>query len=369
MPKIIRPLTVADITKMEATPLAQRRDLRDGAVPGLRLRLGATVNAWDLYAQVRGKRAMFRLGFYPEMGLKEAREAARRRKGDNRGIVASGQPETLRGLVEYFGQVKGSKSRTWDEAVRAMERVFGHLMDKPLVKLTRIEVQHAADIYPAHTQGAYATRRVRPVLKFAQRRGLISYDFDARALELPEYNRVPRDRVLSDDELRSVLKSFGDTPYDHAARLILLTCCRKNEAAMADWSEFDLENRTWTIPAARFKTNRAMTFQLSGDAIKLLESLPTRTGRLFPGSMANWNRWQERMNERSGTSGWHRHDLRRTGATILARLGTPLHIINSILGHRHIWSAIQSVYVIGRCEAECRVALEDLANFYRKLVR
>ena len=52
------------------------------------------------------------------------------------------------------------------------------------------------------------------------------------------------------------------------------------------------------------------------------------------GKLDNWDRWSKSMFERTGTSGWARHDLRRTCATLAADLNVAPHIISIMLGHK-----------------------------------
>ena len=49
--------------------------------------------------------------------------------------------------------------------------------------------------------------------------------------------------------------------------------------------------------------------------------------------MCNWDRTQDTINRASGTSGWHRHDLRRTAATILGQLGVKPAVTDTLLCH------------------------------------
>ena len=64
----------------------------------------------------------------------------------------------------------------------------------------------------------------------------------------------------------------------------------------------------------------------------------------------------------SGVVGWRLHDLRRTVATGLARLGTPPHVVSEILGHAPtgITTAVYDRYSYQR---EMRDALERWAAF------
>jgi integrase len=58
---------------------------------------------------------------------------------------------------------------------------------------------------------------------------------------------VPRDRVLSDEELARVIlaaRQLGD-PYGGIVELLALTGQRREEAARCIWDEFDLPSRIW----------------------------------------------------------------------------------------------------------------------------
>ena len=74
----------------------------------------------------------------------------------------------------------------------------------------------------------------------------------------------------------------------------------------------------------------------------MLSALPAFTTRLsdafvFPnrdgGKLDNWNRVADQIHRGSNTSGWTRHDLRRTGATLLEELQVPVQTIEAILDH------------------------------------
>ena len=62
-------------------------------------------------------------------------------------------------------------------------------------------------------------------------------------------------------------------PYGPVFRLLILTGQREREVADMSWSEIDLKNRLWTIPAGRMKGGRAHEVPLSPMAIALLESM------------------------------------------------------------------------------------------------
>ena len=58
-----------------------------------------------------------------------------------------------------------------------------------------------------------------------------------------------------------------------ALEFLILTACRTNEVLLATWSEFDLAERTWTIPASRMKAGEAHAVPLPRRTIELLEQV------------------------------------------------------------------------------------------------
>jgi integrase len=173
---------------------------------------------------------------------------------------------------------------------------------------------------------------------------------------------------LSREELRAVLVSLGCVGHDLAARFLLLTAARLEEVCRSRWCEMDLDAAQWIIPGARRKNAKALTVPLSRQACELLAAVGAGEpdGFVFTGTkgakLQNWRRWQASINERSGTSNWHRHDLRRTAATILGEAGIAPHIVEIVLGHAEPHSQLASVYNKSKYLPEHRSALQLLAD-------
>jgi hypothetical protein len=85
------------------------------------------------------------------------------------------------------------------------------------------------------------------------------------------------------------------------------------------------------------------------------------------GLLGNWNRAQRLINDASGTSGWHRHDLRRTGTTILGEMGIEPHILEAALNHVSIHSPLAATYNQSRYRPQVAEALQRLADKYDEL--
>ena len=60
--------------------------------------------------------------------------------------------------------------------------------------------------------------------------------------------------------------------------LTILTALRRNEARGARWEEFDLQAKTWTVPATRMKNRKPHVVPLSDRCMEIIESLPHVSG-------------------------------------------------------------------------------------------
>jgi integrase len=86
------------------------------------------------------------------------------------------------------------------------------------------------------------------------------------------------------------------------------------------------------------------------------------------GPLSNWDRYTKRVHKASDTSGWHRHDLRRTVATLLGDLGFAPHVVSIVLGHAHTAEGATAIYVRSRYEREHREALDALEREIDRIV-
>lgn len=84
---------------------------------------------------------------------------------------------------------------------------------------------------------------------------------------------------------KALNKSNSDLATILAIKLLILTCVRSKELRYAQWHEFDLENKIWTIPAERMKSKRIHKVPLTEQMLELLEKIKelSSTSRyLFP---------------------------------------------------------------------------------------
>ncbi len=169
-----------------------------------------------------------------------------------------------------------------------------------------------------------------------------------------------RDRVLTDDEIRWFWKACGAEgyPFGPLLRLLLVTGTRREEVRAMTDHELRLADRTWSIPAARTKNGHPHDVTLTELALTEIEALKrvkndqsylfcTNGKTPVDGFSKAKTRIDEAMLELARQEAtergddpetvriapWVIHDLRRTFATGLARLGTAIHVTERCLNH------------------------------------
>lgn len=353
MPKLTPPITVKALREMKPG-----EELADGGCPGLRARAGAGGVCWSVMVREAGVRRRVEVGAWPEIGVPQARERAAKLKAG--AVKPKGDLLALDELITTYGRERGAARISWPDAERRIRSVFAPLLGS--TELTLEALQRTADAHPARSSAGAAVRYLKPILKWGAKRRYVS-----RIDDLEQPVRVQkRDRVLTEDELRRVLGALGAQSYDGAARFILLTALRREEACALRFEDI-IED----VAEVRLKGGRTMLLPLSVDAQGVIGAQGRTSGLVFVNArgeaLNNWDKWQKRIFEKTGTAGWHRHDLRRTAATLLGREGVLPHVIEMALGHKHAHSDLASIYNQSRYEREHLDALELLSGILRRI--
>src|SRR5262249_52759035 len=152
-----------------------------------------------------------------------------------------------------------------------------------------------------------------------------------------------RDRVLSDEELKLVWQAAGKvgSPFGPLVKLLALTGQRRDEVARMRWDELDLDACLWTLPPVRTKNDKPHDVPLSAAAITVLKTVPRVTDSPFvlttngaaPASGYSKNKRRLDAQLPADMPSWRLHDLRRTAASGMARLGINLPVIEKVLNH------------------------------------
>lgn len=339
------------------------------------------------------------LGKYPDISVKEAREAAYEKRRVIKDPVklsallaapTSNSQITFGNLIKEAEAEFGETRKIWQQrgkryprstARQVIECVFSAFLTEPAINISAEEIALRAKRYKpksgkpsANGQVSRALAYLRPVFDWASHRTKRFEKLGAgrdEKLNLPDLAVVndpattdpkilgERDRVLLPEELYKILpylkiqSSTVDsvTTYEYrtvALRFILLTLCRRAEAEEVRWNNIDFKHKSWTRQVKSRGTVRAeFTHPLSDAAIELLRSLPSYPLRnsnnfvfqnQYGGPLDNWDRACIPIKKATKTEDWHRHDLRRTSATMLGLFGVQEPVVDTLLSHKNPFS-------------------------------
>jgi integrase len=319
---------------------------------GVRVTAGGGKSYLAQYSFAGAKRRV-PLGSCSAIALADARLAARRIVGE---IAAGKDPAaerkaaalearrdalTLDGLIEQWAKLHlASKRANYSTAaISALRRSFAKRLDAPAGDLDRAAVVRVLDDLAKAGRKAMAGATARygsALYGWAIRRGTLSAN---PFQHVPVAPTGQRDRVLSADEIRRVFAATeGPGAFNAIVRALLLTGQRREEVSGLAWAEIDEDLSGWTLPAVRAKNDKPHFIPLSAQVQALLRAQPRLNGAslVFPGEQgvfSGWSKAKARLDQRSGVVGWTLHDLRRTMATGLQRLGVRLEVTEALLNH------------------------------------
>lgn len=261
------------------------------------------------------------------------------------------------------------------------------LGNRPIPQIAQKDLQSVIDAIPLNKRAmrrnvfAYAS----VLFGWAARRQYITAN-PLSSMEKPQAP-VSRDRVLDDAELLKVWTATEllPSPWGAFYRLLILTGQRKSEVAGMAWSELDRPSAVWKIPAERAKNKSPHLVPLSAPAIAELDRLAegqswpqagfavTTTGRTPISGFSKAKRMLDEqvaeLSEGKPLSHWRVHDLRRTVATGLQRLGVRFEVTEAVLNHiSGAKGGIAGVYQRHDWAEEKRAALEAWASYVARLM-
>ena len=359
-------LTDRFILSPKRVPPTGRVDFHDALVPGLSLRVTSTGHrSFNLIARFPAnpkhptRRA---LGTYGAITLDEARQQARewlaliRRGTDPKIHAAKAKAAEQRKNAATFGAVAAafidrhvSKLAQAKAAQRIIEQEFvARWRDRPVTDVMPDEIAKAiraivdrGSPYQAHNALGFLRRLFNWAI------GTHEFGIDKSPVERLRPadligKREARDRVLTDDEIRAIWAACDEMayPYGPLIRLMILTGQREHEVADAAWSEFDLDNDLWTVPASRMKGKRAHVVPLADEAGAIFRGLPLFDGgdHVFSTTdgakpVNGFSKAKARIDRLSGVTDWKFHDIRRTMRTHLSALAIEDRVREAMIAH------------------------------------
>jgi integrase len=391
---------------------ARQLDYFDAGTPGLSVRVSeAGWKAWCfVYTSPRnGKRARITLGTYPATTLADARTRAIEARGfleeepprDPRDALSktAGGAMTVADLIPPYLEKPNKRTGKPRRSTREIERrlkvnVVPFIGDVRLADLHRRDVNRI--IAPVMKRGrpveaARVFEDFRALVRWAVGQGYLDRN-PMEGMESPAKAQT-RDRVLSDDEIRTLWNGLPNSLVRSAAcqriiKLCLVTGQRVGEVAGMQSRELDLEASVWTIPGGRTKNGHSHSVPLSALALKLIKEASAAAGKgaqfIFPNPEGDASlpasavartitraheEDEERPDGRFGIAHWTAHDLRRTAVSKMAQLGVTPIVLGHIINHRSVTKAGVTLAVYSHYDyaKEKREALELWADYLRGL--
>ncbi len=262
-------------------------------------------------------------------------------------------------LAAYEHEMGRRPSSVADAHLVVKNHLKPALADKPMPHITRADLQPIIDVVSVEKK---ATRRnihayASSLFGWAVKRGDIPRNPLADMAKPPAPKA--RDRVLADDELVQVWTAAAvmSKPWGPFYRIAILTGQRREEVAALRWAELDRGAKEWTIPAARAKNGNVHLVPLSDAVVAELDALAggdvwpksgfvlTTTGR---SPISGFSKAKKALDAKvaelrqkatgarvdvEGMPAWRVHDLRRTTATGLQRLGVRFEVTEAALNH------------------------------------
>jgi integrase len=353
-----------------------------------------------------GKEHRIDIGNYPAVSLSEAREQHHAcwllvKKGispaaGKRAPAAVVEPITLSPTVTEFVEneyipryLNKNRKRAGETASLIRSNLLGVIGHMRMEDVELRHVTRALDVILDREAPILANRamsQAKQLFSYAVRRGVLKYSpvAELRKKEIGG-DEPPRERALSNDELRTLLANLHRLipPYQQWLMLLLMLGPRQGEVRLTrkEHLKLDGEEPTWTIPVENQKTGKRVKVKrdhviplppqavavwkallaMSGDSDFVMPS--PRGSSPFTDKVLN-NTLANARDSIDGKPGallgvaeyWTPHDLRRTLKTRLSGdLTIPPHITERILNHSA--NGMEAVYNRATYQKEMRAAL------------
>lgn len=391
--KVITPLAVK-----AAKPKRQRYEIPDGGAVGLYLVVQPSgVKSWAHRYALNGTRRKDTLGSASDISLAEARRlvaearhlreqgidpAAQRRAAHATAVEMAERHETdsVEALSALFVERYAKRRRTWATTQETFHRlILPKWRGRTVHEIRRRDIiELVEDI--AMDRPYMANRTLAVLSKFFN--WLVARDIievsPAGGID-PPGQEIARDRVLTDEELRRLWLAACDPaegPFGMLVKLLILTGQRRGEVSGMRWSEIG-DDRIWRLPGSRTKNGKAHQIPLVPPAWELIQAQPRFVDSDFvltidgTRPIIGFGRAKRRLSAKAGlkANSWRLHDLRRSCASGMQRLGVRAEVIERGLNHiSGIYRGVSGTYQRDPLIEEVTTALERWADHVERLV-
>jgi integrase len=347
-------LTINSADKLRLKPGQKECIVFDEDIPGfgIRIREGGS-RTWIFQYRVGSKQRRMVLGSASDaqLNLADTRKIASKLHGRvalgedpamDKATAKRDAENTLRSLAEQYLESRKPSWRpgTYREVVRHLNLHARPLHRIPIASVSQNDIVRLLDDIARKSGGATANKtraNLCALMGWVIKRGIKLPEGNVASYTEKPVQEQPRERVLSDTELRAIWNGCLDDHYGTIIKLLLLTGCRANEIGRLRWDE--LHDEQIILPGARTKNKRAHVVPLSEPAKAIVARLHRRPdrvcvfGRRQDTGFSGWSAAKRELDSRAKAEHWTVHDLRRTVATRMVELGVQPHIVEAVLNH------------------------------------
>jgi integrase len=260
----------------------------------------SSIKTWTFkFKNGLGKSTAIAIGQYPKVGLADARAIKERMielvgqgMHPKLALQSDGPVETFGDVAKLFLQLHSQKIKLKDALKREVDVLLPVLGN---MRIADVKPHHVISaIQPTIARGSLVSAgklctRSRQIVDHACLMGILSHNQLAQVAKLLPKHKVQHQRALRPDQLGDLMVGLENAEISivtrNLAKWVLLTATRANESSGARWSEIDIENRVWEVPASRMKMAQPHKIPLSDGAMKILETMQTlkQNDFVFPG--------------------------------------------------------------------------------------
>ena len=355
--------------------------------------------SWVYMYRYKGKQKRMKLGEYPNVGVAKAHQlhadaVLTLSKGIDPGEAiklaktANLDAPTVNDLInEYIERWAKPKKRSWAEDQRILKKeispIWGNIKAKDIkrrdIVLLLDNIQQRAPIVANRTFAV-----VRRMFNFAIERDILE-STPCSQVKMPSVENQ-KDRMLSEDEIKIFWNALSGSSFFPstiwALKMALITGQRKNEIASMRWDEINLTEKAWEIPASKSKNKKLHRVPLSKLAMDILSESKKKMANpmwAFPAPVRAKHIAGATIHKAvslsleppepkkgapnknltplfNGIAKFTPHDLRRTAASHMTKLGIPRLVVSKILNH--VENSVTAIYDRHTYDLEKRSALE-----------
>lgn len=331
----------------------------DADLPGFGLRVGTKSKAFICERRIDGKTVRVTLGKHPVLTAPLARKMAQETLGVMvRGINPTAEKQERKAKAVTLGQVfddfmasRSLKPRTAYDYNRVMEVAYGDWQKKSIVSISKDMVERRHKKIGEERGASYANlaaRTLRSVLNFAggkyenvQGRSILPENPVTRLSQTKQWYRVDRRTGhLKPHELKAwfeAVLTINNPVIRDYMQFVLMTGCRRSEAARLRWKDVSFEDRSFFIRDP--KNHNPIALPLSDYLLVLLKGRKegNETEFVFPADSASGHLAEPKKRVAAvGEAIGHPftlHDLRRTFITIAESLDISHYALKGLVNH------------------------------------